>query len=94
MRIELHPDADAEFAAGIDYYNTRLPGLGNRFYREVMSRLEWILENPFVARERSGYRRVNSDFFRTTLPIVSRATKSQLLRSRMETASPNIGRVD
>ena len=36
MRVELHPEADAEFAAQVEYYEDRQPGLGRKFYREVL----------------------------------------------------------
>lgn len=54
MRIELHPRADEEFAAQVAYYEEREPGLGRRFYEEVIAHLEWIAENPEVARLRKA----------------------------------------
>jgi hypothetical protein len=59
VRVELHPGADAEFAAAIRSYNKKVPGLGVRFYTEVMARLEWILANSQTPRIRGAYRRVN-----------------------------------
>ena len=46
MNIELHPEADGEFAAQVDYYEEREPGLGQRFYHEVIASLKWIGETP------------------------------------------------
>jgi hypothetical protein len=63
VRVDLHPDADAEFAAQVEYYNDRQPGLGERFYHEVISILEWIEENPTLPRMRRNYRRVNLKVF-------------------------------
>ncbi len=63
MRIELHPEADAEFAAQIEYYEQKEVGLDARFYREVMASLEWIARNPFVPRLRKRYRRLNLKVF-------------------------------
>ena len=63
MRIELHPDADAEFAAEVDYYDHKEPGLGERFYREVIGYFDWIAANPTVPRIRESYRRVNLKAF-------------------------------
>jgi toxin ParE1/3/4 len=63
VRIEFHPDADAEFAAAIEYFNRQSSGLGNRLYHEVMLRLEWIAKNSSIPRERGGHRRVNLKIF-------------------------------
>lgn len=63
MRVELHPEADAEFAAQIEYFEIKEPGLGTRFYEEVFDYLDWIATNPVVARLRKNYRRVNLKVF-------------------------------
>ncbi len=63
MRVEFHPDADAEFAAQLDYYERAEAGLGVRFYHEVMASLEWIAQNPHVPRQRKNHRRVNLKVF-------------------------------
>jgi hypothetical protein len=63
VRVELHPAADAEFAAEIEYYESEEPGMGQRFYREVIECLEWIKANPTVPRLRKGYRRINLKIF-------------------------------
>jgi len=63
VRIELHPDADAEFAAEVEYYDRKQPGLGDRFYQEVIACMDWIADNPKAARLRTNYRRVNLKVF-------------------------------
>ena len=63
MRIELHPSADDEFAAQVEYFDDQQPGLGRRFYDEVMACLEWIAGNPTVPRLRKEHRRVNLKIF-------------------------------
>ena len=63
MRVELHPEADAEFAAQVEYYEDRQPGLGQRFYREVIGCLDWTANNPTGPRLRKRYRRVNLKVF-------------------------------
>ena len=63
MRIELHPEADAEFAAQVEYYENRQAGLGQRFYREVIGCLDWIAEHPTLPRLRRDHRRVNLKVF-------------------------------
>ena len=51
MKVELHPEADEEFAARVEFYESQEPGLGQRFYREVIGCLErspagnWLLTN-------------------------------------------------
>jgi plasmid stabilization system protein ParE len=63
VRVELHPEADAEFAAQVDYYDDCELGLGERFYREVISCLDWIAEHPTLPRLRRNYRRLNLKVF-------------------------------
>jgi ParE toxin of type II toxin-antitoxin system, parDE len=63
VRVELHPEADAEFAAQVEYYESRETGLGVRFYREVTAFLDWIAEHPLLPRLRKTYRRVNLKIF-------------------------------
>ena len=63
MRIELHPEVDAEFAAEVEYYDRKEPGLGQRFYHEVLSYLDWIAEHPTIPRLRKDHRRVNLKVF-------------------------------
>ena len=63
MRVELHPKASAELAAQVDYYEHREPGVGERFYREVMGMLRWIADNPEIPRWRRNHRRVNLRIF-------------------------------
>ncbi len=63
MRIELHPEADAEFAAQVEYYENEQPGLGQRFHREIIGSLNWIAANPTRPRLRKDHRRVNLKVF-------------------------------
>jgi hypothetical protein len=63
VRIELHPEADAEFAAQVDYYEGKETGLGQRFYREVIAHCDWVAANPAVPRLRGTYRRLNLKIF-------------------------------
>ena len=63
MRVELHPKADEEFAAQVEYYDRKQAGLGDRFYDEVMASLDWITENPELPRLRKNYRRLNLKVF-------------------------------
>lgn len=61
--MELDPAADSEFAAQVEYYEKREPGLGQRFYREVMATLDWVAQHPSLPRLRGDYRRVNLKIF-------------------------------
>ena len=70
MRVEFHPEADAEFAAEIEYYEAQQPGLGQHFYWAVIKRLDWIAENPVLPRLRKNYRRVNLRVFRFYIAYV------------------------
>jgi hypothetical protein len=63
VRIELHPEADTEFAAQVEYYEDEQPGLGQKFYREVIGCLDWIAQNPTLPRMRKTHRRVNLKVF-------------------------------
>jgi len=63
VRVELHPEADKEFAAQIKYYEGKEQHLGIRFYREVMESLDWIAKNPSLPRLRRSYRRLNLKAF-------------------------------
>ena len=63
MRVELHPDAQTEFAAQVEYYDDQQSGLEERFYREVIASLDWIADNSTLPRLRRFYRRVNLKVF-------------------------------
>jgi hypothetical protein len=63
VRVELHPQADAELAAEVEFYDDRQRGLGERFYREVLACLDWIVKNPTLPRLRKNHRRVNLKAF-------------------------------
>ncbi len=63
MKVELHPEADEEFAAQVDYYEDQEVGLGLKFYHEVIAHLDWIAANATVPRLRIDHRRVNLTVF-------------------------------
>jgi len=46
MDYEFHPEAEREFIEEAAYYESVLPGLGDRFAREVERIIELLLENP------------------------------------------------
>jgi hypothetical protein len=71
VRVELHPEADLEFAGQIEYYDERELGLGQRFYREVIETLTCISLNPTLPRLRKTYRRVNLKVFPFYLAYVT-----------------------
>jgi hypothetical protein len=63
VRLELHPQADAEFAAQIESYERIEAGLGLKFYKHGLDSFDWIVANPNLPRLRKNYRRVNLQVF-------------------------------
>ena len=64
MKLRVTSNVRREIREAAEYYETELPGLGDRFWQEVDAHIHWILENPTVPRLRSGdYRRVNLSVF-------------------------------
>ena len=53
---QFHPDAEAEFLAQRDYYDSCEAGLGARFVSEVLLRVYDILEMPSSFPLRRGFR--------------------------------------
>jgi plasmid stabilization system protein ParE len=48
MTYEFHPDAEAEFIEAAIYYERNVPGLGERFGREVYEIIEQLLRYPGI----------------------------------------------
>jgi plasmid stabilization system protein ParE len=48
--IALHEDADKEFKAGITFYESRQPGLGDSFFQRVSEGFELILAQPLAGQ--------------------------------------------
>lgn len=46
LAFEYHPEADAEFFAGVDWYEDHEPGLGRRFLGAVRSAVDAAVEDP------------------------------------------------
>ena len=46
MVVHLHPDAAAEYAEAVEFYEEHAPGLGREFFDEVQRVLELIAETP------------------------------------------------
>ncbi len=63
MNLIILPQAAAELKEAIEYYEAEQSGLGERFWHEFETHLQWIVENPALPRLRSGYRRVNLSVF-------------------------------
>lgn len=58
LEITLHENADEEFKAAIGFYESRLTGLGDTFYRRVSEGFDLILAQPFAGQPLSdNYRR-------------------------------------
>jgi hypothetical protein len=64
MIVRFLPEAKSELLDAIEYYETQLIGLGQRFWGEVDQHINWIAENSEVPQLRAGgYRRVNFRIF-------------------------------
>jgi hypothetical protein len=63
MTYEFFPEAREELFEAALYYEAREEGLGMRFRNDVASAIESILKDPFIFRERGGYRRYNLTVF-------------------------------
>lgn len=63
MKIEFHPDAQAELDASMEYYERQQPGLSNRFWAELEEKLVQIAERPMSYRDYGGYRRASLKIF-------------------------------
>lgn len=46
MKVQLHPEADEEFAEAVAYYSKISPDLGVRFYREMERLLNEVAADP------------------------------------------------
>ena len=49
MRIEFHPEATAELAAQLDWYDTRRAGLRGDLLDELDAALQTVAEHPTIA---------------------------------------------
>ena len=64
MTLRIPSGVQTEVREAAEYYEAERPGLGDGFWREVDSRVRWILANAGVPRLRAGdYRRVNLSVF-------------------------------
>ena len=50
MRLEFHPEAELELIEAAVYYNSQVPGLGERFEAEVVRATNVLLEQPMIGR--------------------------------------------
>ncbi len=64
MKLEFLPEAQSELRLAALFYESRRPGLGQRFRSEVAQVCAAIGRDPLLWRERpAGYRRVNCPVF-------------------------------
>lgn len=76
MTVEFLGEAEVELVDAACWYESRQPGLGRRFKRDVESVVARIAENPLQFREcNSGYRRANCPVFPYYLPHFIRRDK-------------------
>ncbi len=76
MKIEFLEEAELELFESAAWYESKEPGLGKRFRKEVGHVLDKIIEDPMLWRGRSGgYRRVNCPVFPYYIPFFIRGEK-------------------
>lgn len=46
LAFDCHPEAQAEFAAGVDWYDAREPGVGGRFAEAIRAAIDAIVADP------------------------------------------------
>ena len=64
MKLVILGEAEREFVESVAYYESKEPGLGQRFRNEVVEAVEKIARNPELPRLRAkGYRRYNLRVF-------------------------------
>jgi hypothetical protein len=52
MIVEFLPQAKSELLDAVEYYESELPGLGQRFWIEVDQHISWIAENSGIPQVR------------------------------------------
>lgn len=64
MKVQVHPEADEEFAGAVRYYSEISPELGVRFYREMERLLYEIAADPgrFRKFDPPAQRHFSNDF--------------------------------
>lgn len=76
MTVEFLVEAEQELVDVVLWYESKQPGLGRRFRKEVEFVVGSIAQNPLLNRERDGgYRRVNCPVFPYYLPYFIRRDK-------------------
>lgn len=82
MKLRFHPEAIAEFAAAVDWYEERQVGLGDELELDVFDALELVRERPLAWRAWPGLPSVRVfplDRFPFLLPYVVRGAEIVVL---------------
>jgi plasmid stabilization system protein ParE len=75
MNVIFLREANQEFLAAVAYYESRQPGLGQRFEEEVDRAVHWLVHNPQACALRRGlYRRLNLHIFPYYIAYVIRSS--------------------
>lgn len=62
MKLEIHPAATLEYLRSIGWYERESEGLGGRFEKAILDRLELLLANPVRGTKRwRNYREIRVD---------------------------------
>jgi plasmid stabilization system protein ParE len=64
LEVIFHPEAEKEYLDACNWYESEVPGLGQRFKNAVLKQIERILQNPelYPAKERN-YRESITEVF-------------------------------
>lgn len=90
MNLEFLPEARNEFAAAVEFYENKEPGLGQRFANEIRDVCSTIVAHPLLWREREGgFRRVNCPIFPYYIAYFTRSHTIFVAAVAHESRHPN-----
>jgi plasmid stabilization system protein ParE len=73
MTWDFFPEAREEFVQAALEYEAKQSGLGSRFRDDVRKAVDWIVQHPFVLRERpGGFRRLDCSVFQHYIAYIVR----------------------
>jgi plasmid stabilization system protein ParE len=76
MIVEFLEEAERELIDAACWYESKQPGLGRRFRKEMVAVVDWIVQNPLILKEQDGgYRRMDCPVFPYYLPFFIRGDK-------------------
>lgn len=79
MKVDYHLLAQADIHEALAYYETQMPGTGERFYSELEKKIAQIAESPRQFRDYGGYRRANLNVFPYYIAFTTAGDTIQIL---------------